>query len=125
MRVHKGEEGALPLLVKSVFGPLHSHVADSWCGEGIVSGELIDVDWLQIPLAALGANVFYFLSAPVWRLVMARSSRSLRKCCARGRVALVEFLGQAIFNDRQRGAEIARACWPIRPCRRQTPPSKI
>ena len=36
--------------------------------EGIASSELIETDWMQIELAALGANVFYFLSAPVWRL---------------------------------------------------------
>ena len=70
MRLHKGEEGALPLLVKRVFSPLQA-VFQSLVREGIASGELIDVDWLQIPLAALGANVFYFLSAPVWRLAMA------------------------------------------------------
>jgi len=32
--------------------------------EGRDSGELIAVDEMQVMYAALGANVFYFLSAP-------------------------------------------------------------
>src|SRR5580658_8383345 len=70
MRLHQGSEsGALPILVKRVFGPMHA-MFQALIREGIVSGELIDVDWLQIVLAALGGNVFYFLSAPVWRMVL-------------------------------------------------------
>lgn len=107
MRVHQGEEGALPLLVKSVFGPLHNTL-QKLVGEGIVSGELIDVDWLQVPLVAMGANVFYFLSAPVWRLAMAPFEPFAPEALRARRVALVQFLGQALFIDRQRGAEIAR-----------------
>ena len=107
MRVHQGEEGALPLLVKSVFGPLHA-MFQSLVREGIASGELIEVDWLQIPLAALGMNVFYFLSAPVWRLIMAPFEPFAPEALRARRIALVEFLGQAIFKDRDRGAEAAR-----------------
>ena len=107
MRVHQGEEGALPLLVKSIFGPLHS-MLQKLVGEGIACGELIDVDWLQIPLVAMGANVFYFLSAPVWRLAMAPFEPFAVEALRARRIALVEFLGQALFKDRQRGAEISQ-----------------
>jgi TetR/AcrR family transcriptional regulator len=107
MRLHKGEQGALPLLVKRVFGPLQA-VFQSLVREGIASGELIDVDWLQIPLAALGANVFYFLSAPVWRLAMAPFEPFDVEVLRARRVALVEFLGQAMFVDRKQGAELAK-----------------
>jgi TetR/AcrR family transcriptional regulator len=107
MRLHKGEEGALPLLVKRVFGPLQA-VFQSLVREGIASGELIDVDWLQIPLAALGANVFYFLSAPVWRLSMAPFEPFDVEVLRARRVALVEFLGQAVFVNRKHGAELAK-----------------
>ncbi len=75
--------------------------------EGIASGELIEVDWMQIPLAALGANVFYFLSAPVWKIVDCRLIPSGPMSLAARRKALVEFLGQAIFVDRKHGAEMA------------------
>ena len=91
MRVHQGEEGALPLLVKSVFGPMHA-MFQSLVLEGIASGELIEADWLQYPMAVLGANVFYFLSAPVWRLAMAPFEPFARENAAgpahsRGRVS--------------------------------------
>ncbi len=105
MRLHKGESGAMPILVKRVFGPLQA-MFQATVREGITSGELIDVDWFQIPLAALGANVFYFLSAPIWRLIMPIEPFAPDVLAAR-RKALVEFLGQAIFKDRQHGAEAA------------------
>jgi TetR/AcrR family transcriptional regulator len=107
MRHHKGESGAMPLLVERVFAPLQE-IYQATLREGIEAGELIDVDQLQMQLAALGANVFYFLSAPVWRLV--RPTEPLDPIVlAQRRVALVEFLGQAVFVDRRRGAELA-AC---------------
>jgi len=105
MRLHKGEEGLLPILVKRVFGPLQA-MAQSLVREGMASGELIEVDWMQILLAALGSNVFYFLSAPVWRLVLSIEPFDPEALRAR-RVALVEFLGKAIFQDRQHGADLA------------------
>ncbi|MGH9598254.1 MAG: TetR/AcrR family transcriptional regulator [Terracidiphilus sp.] len=105
MRLHKGEEGALPILVKRVFEPL-SAMLQSMVREGIASGELIGVDWLQMVLAALGANVFYFLSAPIWRTILPIEPFDPKVLRARRR-ALVEFLGQAIFVDRNHGAELA------------------
>ncbi len=106
MRLHNGESGgAMPVLVKRVFAPLHA-MFQATVREGINSGELIDVDPFQIPLAAMGANVFYFLSAPVWRLIMPIEPFAADALAAR-RKALVEFLGQAIFQDRKRGAELA------------------
>ena len=67
IRLHKGEPGAMPVLVKNVFEPVMT-MYRSMVREGIASGELIDTDWMQIHLASLGANVFYFLSAPIWRM---------------------------------------------------------
>jgi TetR/AcrR family transcriptional regulator len=105
IRLHKGESGALPILVKRVFAPAIS-MYQSMVREGIDSGELIKADWLQIHLATLGANVFYFLSAPVWRILLP-SEPFTPQALAERRKAIVEFLGQAIFADRQRGAELA------------------
>ncbi|MDE3163635.1 MAG: TetR family transcriptional regulator, partial [Acidobacteriota bacterium] len=105
MRHHKGEPGAMPLLVERVFAPLQE-IYQATLREGIEMGELIDVDQLQMQLVALGANVFYFLSAPVWRMV--RPTEPLApEVLAQRRVALVEFLGQAVFVDRSHGAEVA------------------
>src|SRR5208337_2258037 len=105
MRLHKGETAELPILVKRVFSPLMT-MFQSMVREGIASRELIDAEWMQIVLAALGANVFYFLSAPVWRQTVPFEPFDTEVLRAR-RVALVEFLGQALFQDRKRGAELA------------------
>jgi TetR/AcrR family transcriptional regulator len=106
MRLHKGEQGELPILVKRAFGPMQA-MLQSLVREGIASGELIDAEWLQIVLAAIGANVFYFLSAPVWRLTMPFEPFDPAALRTR-RVATVEFLGQALFQDRKHGAELAQ-----------------
>ena len=105
MRLHKGEEGELPVLAKRLFAPVHA-MFQSMVREGIASGELIEAEWLQIVLAAIGANVFYFLSAPVWRHILPFEPLDPEALRAR-RVALVEFLGQALFQDRKHGAELA------------------
>jgi TetR/AcrR family transcriptional regulator len=105
IRLHKGEDGQLPILVKRIFAPMQT-MFFSMVREGIASSELIDVDWMQIILSSLGSNVFYFMSAPVWRLVMPIEPFDPEVLRAR-RVSLVEFLGQAIFNDRKHGAELA------------------
>lgn len=103
--MHKGEEGELPTLVKRVFAPLHA-MFQSLVREGIASGELIEVDWFQMVLSVLGGNVFYFLSAPIWRQVLDFEPFDEKELRAR-RVAVVEFLGKAIFQDREHGAVLA------------------
>jgi TetR/AcrR family transcriptional regulator len=105
IRFHKGEPGAMPVLIKKVFEPLLI-LYRSMVREGIASGELIDVDWMQIQLASVGANVMYFLSAPVSRIVLGDEPLTPEALAIR-RKSLVEFLGQAVFKDRQRGAELA------------------
>jgi TetR/AcrR family transcriptional regulator len=105
IRLHKGEEGELLILVKRIFAPLHA-MFQSMVREGIASGELIEADWLQLVLSALGSNVFYFLSAPIWRHILPVEPFAKEALQAR-RVALVEFLGKAIFQDREHGAELA------------------
>lgn len=105
MRHHKGESAAMPLLVERVFSPLQEMYRETLMG-GMQSGELIAADWLQMELAALGANVFYFLSAQVWRMMMPFDPLD-PEVLAQRRVALVEYLGQAVFLDRAHGAEVA------------------
>ena len=105
MRMHKGEPGAMGILVKRVFSPIQT-MYESMVREGIASGELINVDWLQLHLAALGANVFYFLVAPVWRMLLPFEPFA-PEVLAERRKSLVQFLGQAVFADRARGAELA------------------
>ncbi len=105
IRLHKGESGVMPVIVKKVFEPVMI-LYRAMVREGIASGELIDTDWMQIHLASLGGNVLYFLSAPVWRIVFGEEPMTKEALTAR-RKAIVDFLGQAIFRDRQHGAEVA------------------
>ena len=76
-------------------------------GDTVKAGELIEVEWMQMVLAALGGNVFYFLSAPIWHQMLGYDPFDEEVLRAR-RVAIVEFLGQAIFQDRQQGAKLAQ-----------------
>jgi TetR/AcrR family transcriptional regulator len=105
MRLHKGESGAMPVLVKRVFGPVMS-MYQSMVREGVQNGELIEVDWLQLHLATLGMNVFYFLSAPVWRQALDFDPYTPEAIAERRR-SIVKYLGQAIFMDREAGARAA------------------
>lgn len=105
MRMHKGESGALPILVKRVFAPIIT-MYQSMVREGITSGELIDVDWLQMHMATLGANVFFFLSSPVMRLVLPDDPYTPRAIEERRR-SIVQYLGQTVFRDRLHGAAMA------------------
>ena len=105
IRLHRGEDSALDVLAEQVFRPLFA-VFEASVREGIASGELIDVDWLEIPLAAMGINVFYFLSAPVWSILLNFDPFSVEALRTR-RSTLVRFLAQAIFVDRKQGAKLA------------------
>jgi TetR/AcrR family transcriptional regulator len=105
IRLHRGEENAIAPLVEKVFRPMMLRLRQVFA-EGSSSGELIQVDELQIIYAALGANVFYFLSAPVMGRLMEfdpfeRSALEFR------RKAAIEYLGQTIFMDRKHGARVA------------------
>jgi TetR/AcrR family transcriptional regulator len=105
IRLHKGEPGVLPVLIKRVFEPVMI-MFQSMVREGIASGELINADWMQMQLSAIGANVMYFMSAPIRRIVSGEEPMS-REALAKRRKLLLDFLGQAIFQDRQHGAELA------------------
>jgi TetR/AcrR family transcriptional regulator len=105
MRANRGEENALTPIVEKVFRPMMLRLRDLFA-KGKLTGELIQADEWQILYAALGANVFYFLSAPMVGIMLQtnpleRSAMELR------RKAAIEFLGMAIFTDRKHGAEVA------------------
>ena len=105
MRIRKGEQAALPIIAKKAFEPMLV-MYESMAREGIERGELIEADPMQILYAGLGANVLYFLSAHMWNFVLGKDLLSPEALAAR-RKTLLEFLGQAIFLDRQHGAEVA------------------
>jgi TetR/AcrR family transcriptional regulator len=105
VRLHQGEENQLAAMAQKFFRPL-------WCmiqkllEDGITSGELIPVDPQQIRYTSLGANVFYFLTAPLTKLAFGINPMEKSELEYR-RKASVEYLGQAIFVDREHGARVA------------------
>jgi len=104
MRLHRGE-GHLSPLVENVFRPMMERTVQI-LNEGIASGELISVDPAQIQVAATGANVFYFISAPLMKLIQGTDPMELSALKLR-RSAAIQFLGQTLFVDRKHGAEVA------------------
>jgi TetR/AcrR family transcriptional regulator len=106
VRFRLGESGAVPILVKNVFKPLLMKLQET-IREGIETGELCELDWLQVVYSALGANVFYFLSAPMMQLALPFNPFDAVALEARRRAA-VQFLGNALFVDRARGAKLAK-----------------
>ena len=105
MRLQRGEENALAPLVEKVFRPMMFKLRDLFA-EGKHTGELIQADEWQIMYGALGANVFYFLSAPIVA-IMTETNPLERSAMALRRKAAIEYLGLAIFTDRKHGAEVA------------------
>jgi TetR/AcrR family transcriptional regulator len=105
IRLHRGETNALALLAEKIIAPLWLRVREM-VEAGVAEGELIHVEWTQMLYAALGANIFYFLSAPLIGLALGfepldRATLEFR------RKAAIEYLGQAIFIDREHGARVA------------------
>ena len=106
VRFHHGEGGAIPLLVRTAFKPLLEKLREA-VDEGIHTGELCEMDWLQVTYSMFGANVFYFLSAPMLRLALPFKPFDMDVLKSR-REAAVQFLSKALFVDRARGAKLAK-----------------
>ena len=106
VRFHRGESDVMPLVARSLYGPLLKRM-QAVVREGIRSRELCETDWMQILYAALGANIFYFLSAPLMRLAVGFEPLDAAALEARRKSAM-EFLGQALFCDRDHGSKLAR-----------------
>lgn len=105
IRLRKGESNAMSPLVEKLFKPMVDKVF-ALANDGIGSGELIPVESSQLMYGALGPNVFYFLSAPMMRLIREDDAFDPSALAFR-RKAAVEFLGQAIFTDRRHGEIVA------------------
>ncbi len=105
IRLRNGESHAQSPLVDLLFRPMGQRTL-AVIEEGILSGELIPVESSQLIYAILGPNVFYFLSAPMMNLIA--DADPLRPAALQfRRKAAMEYLGQALFIDRNRGSAIA------------------
>ena len=106
VRMRRGESEVLPSMVENVFKPMLGKLKEA-VHEGIETGELCKGDWLQVVYSALGANVFYFLSAPMMRLLLPSDPLTPAAIEAR-RKAAVQYLGNALFVDRAHGARLVK-----------------
>jgi TetR/AcrR family transcriptional regulator len=105
VRIHHGNAGSLPLFFRTVFKPLIEKLQQA-VTEGIRTGELCETDPLQVIYSIFGANVFYFLSAPLMQLALPFKPFDPKALELR-RKAAVRFLGTALFTDRVHGAKAA------------------
>jgi TetR/AcrR family transcriptional regulator len=105
IRLHRGEENAIAPLAEKVFRPMLARMRQVYA-DGRDSGELIRVDEMQIIYAALGANVFYFLSAPMMSMLTDANPFD-REALEFRRKSAIEYLGHTIFIDREHGARVA------------------
>ncbi|MDR3772571.1 MAG: helix-turn-helix domain containing protein [Terracidiphilus sp.] len=107
IRLRNGESHAQSPLVEMLFRPMGQRML-AVAEEGIRSAELIAVESSQLMYAIFGPNVFYFLSAPMMNLVADTDPLHPAALEFRRRAA-IEYLGQALFIDRNHGSAIA-AC---------------
>jgi TetR/AcrR family transcriptional regulator len=106
VRMRRGESEALPTMVENVFKPLLGKLQEA-IHDGIETGELCQVDWLQVVYSVLGANVLYFLSAPVMRLMLPFDPIAPAAIASR-RKAAAQYIGNALFVDRAHGARLVK-----------------
>jgi TetR/AcrR family transcriptional regulator len=106
VRMRRGESEALPTMVENVFKPLLGKLEEA-VHDGIKTGELCQVDWLQVVYSVLGANVLYFLSAPMMRLMLPFDPMEPTAIESRRRTA-VQYLGNTLFIDRTHGARLVK-----------------
>ena len=104
VRFHRDESGSIPLF-QNAFRPLMEKLQEA-VDEGIQTGELCRMDSLQVMYSIFGANVFYFLSAPMIQLALPFKPFAPEALSAR-RIAAVEFLGNALFTNRAHGSAVA------------------
>ena len=107
MRARSGASASLPHMAQAYFGPLHAQVCAT-LAEGIRSGEFRALDPAQTALTLTGANVFYFIAAPVLAEVADRDPREPDMLRLR-RAAILDHAAALLFEDRAAGQAMARA----------------
>lgn len=106
VRVQRSQHTGEPTFFQSAFKPLMQQLFTA-IEEGIRTGELCDAEPLQVIYAIHGANVFYFLSAPMVAAALAIKPFEPKTLEDRRRTAVL-FWGNALFVDRAHGAKLAK-----------------
>ncbi len=106
VRFHHGKSTAIPHLAGKAFAPLLKKIQQA-VQQGVRSGELCNIDWMQVVYSSYGSNVFYFMSAPMMRLSLSVEPFDPAHIALR-RKSAVQFLGNALFVDRTHGAKLVR-----------------
>ena len=106
VRMRRGESEVFPTMIENVFKPVMGKLKEA-VHDGIQSGELCPVDWLQVVYSGLGANVFYFLSAPMMRLLLSSDPFAPAAIESR-RKAAAQYIGNTLFVDRAHGARLVK-----------------
>jgi TetR/AcrR family transcriptional regulator len=105
VRFRRDDSSSTSRFFQSAFKPLQEKMQGA-VEEGIHTGELCRMDVLQVMYSIFGANVFYFLSAPMMQLAVPFNLFDADALKLR-REAAVGFLGNALFLDRAHGAALA------------------
>jgi TetR/AcrR family transcriptional regulator len=105
MRARAGETAGIPRLVDLAFGPLHGALVAA-LAEGMASGELRVQEPGPLILSLTGSNVFYFVSAPVFREIAGKDPRD-PEMLARQRKALLDLAATVLFADPDHGRAVA------------------
>jgi TetR/AcrR family transcriptional regulator len=113
VRFHRHESGSPPVVFPNVFKPLVEKMQEA-VAEGIRKRELCRVDALQVMYSINGANVLFFMSAPMMEPVLSMKLFERASLESR-RKAAVEFLGNALFVDRAHGARLAKRVLAAKP----------
>ncbi|HWQ08542.1 MAG TPA: TetR/AcrR family transcriptional regulator [Holophaga sp.] len=101
MRARAGAPSSVPRIAQTYFGPLHAALVGT-ITEGIRIGEFRSCDPVQAALSITGANVFYFMSAPVFKVLAGRDPRD-PALIARRREAVLDLVVCLLFADRETG----------------------
>ncbi|HEV2708673.1 MAG TPA: TetR/AcrR family transcriptional regulator [Edaphobacter sp.] len=120
VRFQHGKSSSLPPLATRVFVPLLKKIEET-IQQGIRSGELCKIDWMQVMYSTYGSNIFYFMSAPMMRLSLSVEPFAPATIEFR-RKAAVQFLGNALFVDRAHGARLVRRVLAAMPMPKVDPP---
>lgn len=98
-RAGRGRSGQFERIARQYFQPLFSRVG-ALIEQGIASGEFRPVDAKDFIPSMIAVIVFYFSSAPVFRMITGTDPMSPSRIAER-RAAVLDFISAALFRNRE------------------------